>query len=59
MTQVSLIANDKNNIDLHLTPVKGGDVITETTILELIAESEYTKLQINTDNIKNAIAELD
>jgi len=59
MTQVSLIANDKNNIDLHLTPVKGGDVITETTILELIAESEYTNLQTNTANIKNAIAELD
>ena len=58
MTQFSLIANAKNNIDLHLTPMKGGNDITEATILELIAGSEFAKLQINTANIKNAIAEL-
>ena len=58
MTQFSLIANVKNNIDLHLVPIKGGDTITEATIHELIAESEYAKLQPNTANIKNAIAEL-
>ncbi len=60
MTQSSLIANikNKNNIDLHLTPIKGGDEITEASILELIEKSEYKKLRINTTNIKNAIAEL-
>ncbi|MDX2368462.1 MAG: FapA family protein [Colwellia sp.] len=58
MTQVSLIANAKNNVDLHLTPIKGGDAITEATIIELISQSEYSKLRSNTANIKNAIAEL-
>ena len=58
MTQFSLIANAKKNIDLHLAPVKAGSEVTEATILELIAKSEYTKLQTNTANIKNAIAEL-
>jgi len=58
MTQISLIANAKNNIDLHLAPLKAGVGVTEATILELIAKSEYTKLQANTANIKNAIAEL-
>ncbi len=58
MTQLSLIANAKNNIDLHLAPIKGGDEITEASILELIAKSEYTKLRTNTANVKNAIAEL-
>ena len=58
MTQFSLIANTKNNIDLHIVPIKGGDEITEASILELIADSEYTKLRINTANIKNAVAEL-
>ncbi len=58
MTQLSLIANAKNNIDLHLAPIKGGDEITEASIIELIAKSEYTKLRTNTANVKNAIAEL-
>lgn len=58
MTQCSLIANAKNNIDLKLVPVKGADKVTEATILELIAQSEYTKLKTNTANIKNAVAEL-
>ncbi|PCH97949.1 MAG: hypothetical protein COB83_00600 [Gammaproteobacteria bacterium] len=58
MTQLSLIANAKKNIDLHLMPVKGADEVTEATILELIAKSKYTKLRTNTANIKNAIAEL-
>jgi len=58
MTQFSLVANAKNNIDLHLVPTKGGNEVTEATIHELIAKSEYTKLQPNTANIKNAIAEL-
>lgn len=58
MTQISLIANAKNNIDLHMVPIKGGDEITEASILELIAGSEYGKLRVNTANIKNAVAEL-
>lgn len=58
MTQLSLIANAKNNIDLIVTPIKDGVNVTEATILELIEKSEYTKLQTNTANIKNAIAEL-
>lgn len=58
MTQVSLVANAKNNIDLHLTPIKEGDAITEADIFELISQSQYSKLRPNTANIKNAIAEL-
>jgi uncharacterized protein (DUF342 family) len=58
MTQVSLIANAKNNVDLHLTPIKGGDAITEETIIKLISQSQYSKLSPDTANIKNAIAEL-
>jgi len=58
MTQVSLVANAKENIDLHLTPIKGGDLVTEASVLELIANSQYTDLAVNTANIKNAIAEL-
>ena len=58
MTQISLRANAKNNIDVHLTPFKGGHEITEASILALIANSEYTNLRTNTANIKNAIAEL-
>lgn len=58
MTQLSLVANAKNNIDLHLTPIKDGDAITEADIFELISQSQYSKLRPNTANIKNAIAEL-
>jgi len=58
MTQLKLVANAKNNIDLHISPIKGGDEVTEATILELIAKSEYTKLRTNTANVKNAVAEL-
>ncbi len=58
MTQLSLIANAKNNIDLILTPLKSSDEITEASIHELIAKSEYTNLRANKANIKNAIAEL-
>lgn len=58
MTQLSLVANAKNNIDLHLIPIKDGDAITEADIFELISQSQYSKLRPNTANIKNAIAEL-
>ena len=58
MTQVSLITNAKNNVDLHIVPIKDSDEITEDDIIELISESPYSKLRTSTANIKNAIAEL-
>ncbi|XQW86033.1 DUF342 domain-containing protein [Thalassotalea piscium] len=58
MTQISLVNNKKNNIDLVITPIKGDVQITEVTIHELIAASEYTSLYVDNGNIKNAIAEL-
>ena len=63
MTQVSLIANAQNNIDLHLTPVKEsedkeGDSVSESDILALIQKPEYSHFHINIDNIKNAIIKL-
>jgi uncharacterized protein (DUF342 family) len=58
MTQICLITNDSNNIDLHLTPIKNGIAITEVNIIELISKSEYSDLYVNAVNIKNAIAEL-
>ncbi|WP_019025803.1 DUF342 domain-containing protein [Colwellia piezophila] len=59
MTTASLIGNNKNNIDLVLEPIKGGDSITTASIAELIAASEFNKLRVNNGNIKNAVAELD
>ena len=58
MTQLSLISNKKNNIDLVISPIKTGDVITESTVRELITNSEFSALHINAENIKNAITEL-
>jgi len=58
VTQVTLVENAQQHIDLHLMPLKGGDAITEDTIATIISNSEYTNYQINNDNIKNAIAEL-
>lgn len=58
MTQIKLIANAKNDIDLHIVPIKDEIEITEEYILDLISESEYSKLRVNTNNIKNALAEL-
>lgn len=58
MTQIKLIANTKNNIDLHIVPIKNEVKITEEHILDLISKSEYSKLRVNTANIKNAVAEL-
>jgi len=58
MTTASLICNKKNNVDLVLEPIKGGDDISALTIKELIAASEFKKLKISDSNIKNAIAEL-
>lgn len=58
MTKASLICNDKNNIDLVLEPIKGGDTISDLTIKELIAASEFSKLRLSNSNLKNSIAEL-
>lgn len=58
MTKASLIENKKNNVDIVIEPIKGGDTISALTIQELIAASEYKKLRISNSNIKNAIAEL-
>jgi len=58
MTKMTLVANAKDNIDLHLTPIKGGEALTESSIYDLIQQSAYTKLHIVNANIKNAIAEL-
>ena len=58
MTKAHLISNDKNNVDLLLEPIKGGDTISTATINELINASEFNNLRINTASITNAIAEL-
>jgi uncharacterized protein (DUF342 family) len=58
MTTASLVCNNKNNIDLVLEPIKGGDTITALSIKELINSSDFIKLRINNGNIKNAVAEL-
>jgi uncharacterized protein (DUF342 family) len=58
MTKASLICNKKNNIDLVLEPIKGGETISSLTIQELIAASEFTTLRVSQSNIKNAVAEL-
>jgi uncharacterized protein (DUF342 family) len=58
VTQASLVANKKNNIDLVLKPVKDDSQITEASIHEIIENSEYKGLYVDNGNIKNAIAEL-
>ncbi|WDD97933.1 DUF342 domain-containing protein [Thalassomonas actiniarum] len=58
MSKASLVSNAKENIDLVLEPIKGGDAITEAGILELVAASQYTDLHVQKANIKNAVAEL-
>lgn len=58
MSKVSLVSNDKNNIDLVLSPIKTQTVLTEADINELIDNSEYSNLYVDNGNIKNAIAEL-
>ena len=58
MSKVSLVSNDKNNIDLVLSPIKTQTPLTETDIYELIENSQYSNLYVVKGNIKNAIAEL-
>jgi uncharacterized protein (DUF342 family) len=59
VTKASLVSNDKNNIDLVLSPVKTKTTLTEADIHELIEKSEHSKLYVANDNIKNAVAELE
>ena len=58
MTKASLLENDNNNVDLLLTPLKGGDIVNETTVSQMIEHSEYASCSIVAANIKNALAEL-
>ncbi|AZQ84960.1 DUF342 domain-containing protein [Colwellia sp. Arc7-635] len=58
MSKASLVSNNKNNIDLVLSPIKTQTLLTEVNIHELIENSEYSNLFVDNGNIKNAIAEL-
>ena len=58
MTKASLVENDNKNVDLLLLPLKGGDVVNETTVSQLIEQSGYATLMSVPTNIKNALAEL-
>lgn len=58
MTKASLVSNDKNNIDLVLSPIKTESVLSEADIYELVENSTYSNLYVANGNIKNAIAEL-
>lgn len=58
MSKASLVANNKNNIDLVLSPVKTKTPLIEVHIHELIENSEFSNLYVNNGNIKNAITEL-
>jgi uncharacterized protein len=59
MTKATLIENNKNNVDLVLEPKKVGNPLVANDIYDLIQISDYNKLQVNAENIKNAIAEHD
>ena len=58
MTKASLLANQKNNIDLVIATVNDTELVTEASINELIQSSDYKSLFIDSANIKNALAEL-
>lgn len=58
MSKATLVSNNKNNIDLVLSPVKTTTPLTEVNIHELIENSEFSNLYVDNGNIKNAIAEL-
>ena len=58
MTQASLVSNDKNNIDLVLSPIKTKTPLTVADIHTLVESSAYKNLYVVNGNIKNAIAEL-
>ncbi|QOL25711.1 DUF342 domain-containing protein [Thalassotalea sp. LPB0316] len=58
MTTASLVSNNKNNIDLVLTPEKSSTPVSELDIYDLIESSEYGDLHVVSNNVKNAIAEM-
>jgi uncharacterized protein (DUF342 family) len=58
VSKASLVDNNKNNVDLVLSPIKDTDLITDASIYELIKASEYNDLYVDNSNIKNAMAEL-
>jgi len=58
MTKATLVENNKKNVDLVLEPKKVGTVLAANDIHDLIKVSDYNALQVNNENIKNAIAEL-
>jgi uncharacterized protein (DUF342 family) len=58
MTKANLVCNQNQNIDIVISPVKDNNALTEASIHELIAASEYAHLSVDNANIKNAIAEL-
>ena len=58
MTKARLVSNNKNNIDLVLSPIKTESVLTVADIQELIESSSYRNLYVVNGNVKNAIAEL-
>ena len=58
MTIASLVSNNNDNVDLLLEPVKGGEVVNEAFVTQLIANSEFATLVTIPANIKNALAEL-
>lgn len=58
MTEATLIINDKNHVDLILTPIKVGLPLTEADIKDLVTQSDYSNFFLDNTNLKNAIAEL-
>jgi len=58
VTKAHLVVNKKDNVNLVLTPKKVGLPLTESTIKELIKNSEYADLFLDAGNLKSAIAEL-
>jgi uncharacterized protein (DUF342 family) len=58
MTSANLTNNKNNNVDLVLLPAKSNVPVTEASIYTLIKESDYRDLFVISENIKNAVAEL-
>ncbi|TMM46829.1 DUF342 domain-containing protein [Colwellia ponticola] len=58
MTKAYLLCNNKDNVDLVLEPIKGGEPLSALSVKALIDESEFRKLYIDNSNINNALAEL-
>ena len=52
MTTAKLEENKKQHVDLVIFPKKDNDMVAEADIRELIENSEYKDLSIETANIK-------